>query len=218
MRKTNQTWRSAGVFFLLFIVFTLLLRFVDVQAIGPQGSSVGFASINGFVHKLTGVHMNWYEITDKLGYLALATAPVFAFVGILQLVQRKSLLKVDKSILVLGAFYVVVLVAYALFELLIVNYRPVLIDGILEASYPSSHTMMSVCFMSAAITECKLLLKNQTVCRILQILCTVLMVVIVVGRLISGVHWFTDIVGGLMISSALVLAYLSVLRSLRVKH
>ncbi len=214
MQKKTGNFIITGIWVILFILFTVLIQTVDVNAIGPKDSSVGFASINGLVHEFLGVHRLWYTITYWLGFIPLSTAGVFAVIGLMQLVQRRSLLKVDKSIIALGIFYGVTIIVYVLFEFYIVNYRPILIDGYLEASYPSSHTMMACCFMAAAMLECGVLVKDKTVNLIVRIASVIIMAVIVIGRLVSGAHWFTDIIGGLLISGALIMGFYSVLSML----
>ena len=128
----------------LFVVWTLLVSFVDLRAIGPQGSTVGFGALNYFIHNLTGVSMTLYTVTDWLGLVPIVTALSFAILGLVQLIKRKSLLRVDYSILALGVFYIAVIVIYALFEIVVINYRPILIDGALESSYPSSTTITAI--------------------------------------------------------------------------
>ena len=127
MKQQNKTslWIAIGSL-TAFVLWTILVGHVDVQPIGPRGSSVGFAAINGAFHKWTGVHWALYTITDWLGLLPLGMALGFAVLGLVQLVRRKNLLKVDYSILVLGGFYIVVAAAYLLFEEAVVNYRPVI--------------------------------------------------------------------------------------------
>lgn len=210
-KKKRQNFVMTGVFMLLFVVFTILTKMVDVQPIGPENSNVGFAAINRFVHEATGVNMIWYQITEWFGVLAILTAFFFAAVGLIQLVQGKSLRKVDESIIALGIFYILTAVIYVFFEKCIVNYRPILMDGILEASYPSSHTMMVTSLLGAAIIESGVLIKNKRLHAIIKIVLIVIIIVTVVGRLISGVHWFTDIVGGIFISSALLMGFYSVI-------
>lgn len=194
----------------LFVLWTIAISHVDVQAIGPKGSTVGFATFNGFFHELTGVHMLIYTITDWLGLVPLCFALGFAFLGLVQLIKRKSLLKVDYSILVLGGFYIIVIAAYVLFEIFIINYRPVLIEGYLEASYPSSTTMLVMCVMPTAIMQLNSRIRNKGLRKTIACAIVVFTLFMVVGRLISGVHWFTDIIGGALLSTGLVMLYYSV--------
>ena len=107
----------------------------------------------------------------------------------------------------LGIFYLVVLGTYLLFEELAINYRPVLINGVLEASYPSSTTLLVLCIMPTAALQLKVRLKNAVLKRCAVVGITVFTVLMVVLRLFSGVHWLTDIVGGVLLSGGLVCLY-----------
>ena len=208
MKKENQrSFCIATCMLLAFLLWTAAIQFVDVQAIGPKESSVGFATINQFVHNLTGVHMSLYTITDWLGLVPLSFVMGFALLGLIQWIKRKHLLKVDYSILVLGGFYIVVMTVYVLFEMVAVNYRPVLIGGILEASYPSSTTMLVMCVMPTAIMQFNARIKNNVLKRCVASAIIAFIVFMVIGRLISGVHWLTDIIGGALFSTGLVLLY-----------
>ena len=212
MKKENQrNFCIATCMLFAFFLWTATIQFIDVQTIGPQGSSVGFATLNGFVHNLTGVHMSLYTITDWLGLVPLAFVMGFALLGLVQWIKRKYLLKVDYSILVLGGFYIVVMAVYMLFEVFVVNYRPVLIGGILEASYPSSTTMLVMCVMPTAVMQFNARIKNNILKRFVASAITAFVVFMVIGRLLSGVHWFTDIIGGALLSAGLVLMYRAII-------
>lgn len=208
MKKRNL--RNIGVtigLFASFILWTVAITILDVQAIGPNGSSVGFAIFNGLFHKLTGVHMEIYTITDWLGLIPLCFALGFAILGLVQLIQRKSFLKVDYSILVLGGFYILVIASYLFFEKFVINYRPVLIEGNLEASYPSSTTLLVLCIMPTAMMQLNTRIRNNTTKKVILSLLAIFTAFMVIGRLISGVHWFTDIIGGVLLSTGLVMLY-----------
>ena len=194
----------------VFVLWTVLIRFVDVEAIGPRQSSVGFATLNGYIHNLTGVNMSLYIITDWLGLVPIGVAFGFAVLGIVQCIKRKSLLKVDRSILALGGFYIVVMAVYILFEIVVINYRPTLIDGYLEASYPSSTTILVMCVMPTAMMQLRTRIKNDLFRRCVMLTITVFIIFMVIGRLVSGVHWITDIIGGALLSTAIVLMYYSI--------
>ncbi|MBQ1992701.1 MAG: phosphatase PAP2 family protein [Clostridia bacterium] len=206
-RKRNFT--ATGILFALFGLLTLLVLKVDVQPIGPNSSTIGLATINQLIWNLTGENIIWYHITDWLGLVGIFTAFGFAVFGLVQLIKRKSLLKVDPDIYILGAFYILVIVCYCFFEINIVNYRPVLMNGYLEASYPSSHTMIICCLMGTAMLQFKSRIINKIVLRIVNTISMAIIIVTVIGRLISGVHWFSDIIGGLLLSGALIMLYYS---------
>ena len=190
-----------------FVLWTILLSVVDVQHIGPQESAVGFATVNGWFHDLTGVHMGLYVLTDWLSLIPLGIVLWFAILGLSQWIRRRSLRKVDADILLLGGFYGLVLLMYVLFEGLEINYRPVLIEGILEASYPSSTTMLVLCVMLTAVMQAKIRIQNSKRKMVVTWAVWAFTVFMVVGRLISGVHWLTDIIGGMLLSGGLVMLY-----------
>ena len=195
-----------------FVLWTLLLRLVDVKAIGPEGSSVGFSALNGFIHEKIGVNMYLYNITDWLGLVPIGVALGFAILGLIQLIKRKSLLRVDRSILALGVFYIIVVAVYLFFEIVVINYRPVLIEGCLEASYPSSTTMLVTCVMPSAAMQARERIKNKALRQGVIIVIIAFIAFMVVGRLLSGVHWITDIIGGALFSLGVVMAYKSFLQ------
>lgn len=208
MKKENKKSFLIAVFFLtVFILWTVLIRFIDVKAIGPQNSSVGFATLNGLFHKLTGVNMTLYTITDWLGLVPIAVCLGFGVLGLTEWIKRKSILKVDFTILVLGLFYIIVIAVYLLFEEVVINYRPVLINGYLEASYPSSTTMLVMCVMPSAIIQFNSRIKNKKFKTFICLIITAFIAFMVIVRLISGVHWLTDIIGGILLSTGLVGMY-----------
>ena len=208
--KFNRKLLSAIACLLAFAVWTVILCSVDRQAIGPCNSIVGLANINLFVHQLTGVHLSLYVITDWLSIIPLGICTGFATLGAVQWIRRKKLAKVDHSILVLGGFYLLVAAAYLLFEVCIINYRPVLLNGVLEASYPSSTTVLALCAMISAMLRWKHRISNSHLRRCVLLISALFTAFMVIARLLSGVHWFSDIIGGILLSAGLLLLYDSI--------
>lgn len=207
LKKSKQSLIMAASLFLLFIIFTVMVKTIDVRPIGPEQSSVGFASVNKFVFELFGVNPLWYNVSEWMGAAAMATAFGFAMAGLFQLVTRRSIRKVDVPILVLGAFYGILAACYVFFEVVVINYRPVILTqgSVLEASFPSSHTMASICIMATAMIEFHDYLRKRRGWLMAADTAAVLILVLtVVGRMLSGVHWFTDIVAGVILSAALI--------------
>jgi len=211
MKKRNRiNFAITGGLLILFVIYTVALLYIDIRPIGPENSEVAFAAINEPIKNLFSFNMFLYEITDLLEFIAIFIALGFGVLGLVQLIKRKSLLRVDSNILVLGGFYLLVIAVYIYFEHNFVNHRPVLIDNVLEASYPSSTTMLVMCVMPTAMMQFHRLIQNKMVRKIVNIIMGVFTIFMVAGRLISGVHWFTDIIGSILLSSALVMLYYSV--------
>lgn len=208
MKKQGKKYLlTAGILLAAFVGWTVLVSLIDVRPIGPRGSSVGMSSLNGWFHALTGVHMWLYALTDWLGLVPIAVALGFAVLGIVQWIKRKSFLRVDADLFALGAFYIAVMAAYLFFEAVVINYRPIEIEGVLEVSYPSSTTLLAACVMSTAMMQIHARIRGRWLRRGVMGMMCAFSCFMVIGRLISGVHWVTDIVGGLLLSAALVLLY-----------
>ena len=208
-----KKWCLAVALLLAFVVWTGLVSVVDVGAIGPNGSSVGFSALNGWFHEVTGVHMILYHVTDWMGLVPVAVGFAFAILGLCQWIHRRRIDKVDFSILALGVFYLVTIGAYLLFEYVVINYRPVLISGFLEASYPSSTTLLVLCVMPTALVQTNRRIRRHGLRQIVQAVTVAFILFMVVGRLVSGVHWLSDIVGGILLSGGLVSLYTAAIQN-----
>ena len=206
-KRTLKNFAAAGLLLAAFLIFTILVQCIDVQPIGPNGSLVGFAAVNGRFHALTGVHWTLYYLTDWLGLIPIMITLCYAVLGFVQLIRRRSLWKVDASILILGGFYLIVIGMYLLFNVCVVNYRPVLIKNVLEASYPSSTTVLVLCVHVTAMMQLCDRMRRGAARTIVLCALGVFTVFMVLARLVSGVHWLTDIIGGVLLSAALVLLY-----------
>lgn len=210
MKKKNII--TSITMIILAVIYTILVKIIDVAPIGPNNSEVGFSKINGFFHNLLGSNMTIYKITEILGIIPLLMAGIYAIIGSVELIKRKSLTKVDYEIYALAGLYVVVLGLYVFFEKCIINYRPILIDGVLEASYPSSHTLMALCICGSSIIVNKRIF-HKKIFNLENKLSIFLMITIILGRFISGVHWFSDIIGAIFISLALLSSFYTAISS-----
>ena len=214
MKRNFRFWFGAGLL-ALFVIYTVSLTVVDLQPIGPQGSWVAYAGLNKAVHELFGVHMILYHITDWAGVVAIFVAVAFAVLGLIQWIQRKHILKVDSNLLALGVVYIVVFGVFVFFEYRMINRRPVLINGYLEASYPSSTTMLAMCVLPTAMMQFRQYIRKMWLRNTVNILCGVFTAFMVLGRLVCGVHWFTDILGGMIFSAGMIFLYTGVMNMLK---
>ena len=213
MKHTAKSDLTAGTVLLgAFTLWTILIRHVDVQAVGPNGSKVGFAVFNVWFHRITGEHMLIYTITDWLGLVPIIICICFGVLGLKQWIKRKSMLRVDPDILILGVYYILVIFGYLFFEMVPINYRPVLINGILEASYPSSTTLLVLSVMPTLMYQVNRRIENPSVRKITKAFGILFSAFMVIGRLTAGVHWATDIAGSVLLSSGLYLLYRSAVK------
>ena len=210
MKETKRKELLAGIILLVaFVLWTVLIRNIDVQNAGSNGTAVGFATINVWFHQLTGVHMLVYKITDWLGLVPIIICMCFGVLGLVQLIKRRSILRVDPDILLLGVYYVLVIACYLIFEMIPINYRPILINGNLEASYPSSTTLLVLSVMPTLKYQSDRRIANPITRKAIVLFVFAFSSFMVMGRLISGVHWATDIIGSVFLSSGLFMVYRS---------
>lgn len=219
MNKKNLIISIALV--VVAIVYTLLVNVVDVQKVTVNAIEtemtdeieVGFATVNTAVANTLGYNNTCYKISKYLGYAALLFVAGYGLVGLMQLVMRKSFFKVDKEIYMLGGFYAAVLALYVLFEKVVINCRPIILDAAEwpEASFPSSHTLLALCMCGSALLINKKLFKEIKWIKIVNIIACVVLVGTVCTRFVSGVHWLTDIIGGIIISAALLQVFNTIL-------
>ena len=208
MKEKRNLLAGAGLIG-AFALWTVLIRWVDVQAVGQNGTKIGFADYNVWFHQLTGVHMTLYTITDWLGLVPIFICLCFGVLGLVQLIKRRSLLRVDPDILLLGIYYVLVIACYLIFEMIPINYRPILIEGRLEASYPSSTTLLVLSVMPTLMFQANRRVSNAMIRKAVAVFVIAFSAFMVIGRLISGVHWATDIIGSVLLSAGLYMLYRS---------
>lgn len=207
--KDKKQFLPAAVLFGLFVLWIILLKTVDVAAIGPENTKVGFSHLNAAVHNVFDFSPLWYTLTKIGGYLCFVIVAVFVLLGLMQLAVRKDIRRIDRPLTALGGLYLATAIFYVLFEVVIVNYRPVVMPGEehAEASFPSTHTLLAVVVFVSAFLMFGRYVHSETAQAVLQVICIVLLVFTVVGRLLSGVHWLTDIIGGILLGAALLCVY-----------
>ncbi len=206
-RNKNSALRTGSGLLTAFALWTVLIRLIDVRETEPGGAEIGFATLNLWFHGLTGVHMTLYTITDWLGLVPIAVCLGFGVLGLLQLLRRKSLRRVDSDILLLGIYYILVIFSYLFFEAVPINYRPILIGGRLEASYPSSTTLLVLSVMPTLMLQVGRRSKSAGIKGLVRVFAVSFSAFMVLGRLISGVHWITDIAGAMFLGLGLFFIY-----------
>jgi len=210
-RTANYLKLAIGLF-MAFVVYTVLIKTVDVRAIGPLFSKVGFSHLNDWVRDIVKYNKTWYTVSQFFGYLAIAVCVCFACTGAYQLFTGKQGIRsVSRGIWAVGGLYVALAILYFFFDkVLVINYRPVLgTESILEPSYPSSHTLLAVCVFLSASDQAARMIDRTDVASLISVGCWVAASVTVLSRLLSGVHWITDIFGALILSSSLLFFYLA---------
>ena len=207
MKQANKKLLCSIFTTILFIVYTILVKVVDVKSVPTTSTFVGFGTLNLWFHQLTKENLFLYQLGDWLSIIPLLICAVYAMIGCFQLIKRKSILKVDYQLLILGFYYVLLLGIYLLFEVIPINYRPILINGVLEVSYPSSTTLLVLCIMKTFAYNIKIYLNDKQSKRIIISLTMIYSIFMIIIRILSKVHWITDIIGAILLSNALYYLY-----------
>ena len=203
-------------------IYTILVAAIDRKPIGPEGSKVGWSALNGSFRDAIGQHPAWDKFTDILMVLAILVALSFVAIGVIQLIQCKNIFKVDKIIWGMAGLYIVMALVYIIFDKIIkVNMRPIIEEGgKLECSYPSSHVLVVCTIMASAYYawgKIKFFTERKMILDIARLASIVIMALVVAGRLIAGVHWFTDIFGGVLFAATLVSAFIAAIPMIKFK-
>ncbi len=201
----KKKFLTAGIFAALFIVLTISLCIFDVEAIGPESSKIGLSHFNNAVFTFFGTNKTWDKITDVLIAIAIVGAlSLFAYVAYLAVKRKKA----DRNFIALFGLYTATGIFYLLFEKIIaINYRPILEDGKLAVSYPSTHTLLACVFMWSTAIMLGRFVEKRAVRRSLQAACIILSFIIAYGRIFAGMHWMTDVHGAFFLAAALVFCF-----------
>lgn len=208
----SKEFKIGILFILIFIIWTLSLLMIDVKPLGVNQSDIGFSTLNVWFHQLIGTNMFLYILTDWLGLVPVFICMGFGLLGCIQLIKRRSLIKVDYDLIVLGIYYIIVILSYLLFEKIPINYRPILIEGRMEVSYPSSTTLLVFSVMLSLYEQVNRRIINIQSKNMIHLCIVIFTVFMISGRLLSGVHWLSDIIGSIFISLGYYFLYKGVLQ------
>lgn len=203
---------------LLFLLFLIMLYTVDVKNIGAGVTKVGLCFINNHSFMASNASM-WDKISDVCMYLGIGVIGALFILGVVQLIQRKNILKVDKEILVFGCLVVLMIIIWLFFDkVLIVNNRPILVDGKVECSFPSTHIMItSFALLSGSYYLFKKINKKHLTI-IMYVASAIIVTICFLGRVLSGMHFLTDAVCGLLMGLFLFFSLLAILQFIIKDH
>lgn len=187
-----------------FLALWCCVVFVDVQRVGANDTTLGLASVNLAVFLLLGQDATWDYVTDWLTVVCILVGASVGAKAFFQAVMRKSVKKVDTELYVVLGCYLLALAFVALFEIVPVNYRPLLAQGNLQASFPSTHALICIVsvgetLFTATFRKCRKPLQ-LTICALFALCC----VAVCLGRLLAGAHWLTDVVASVLLGGAIV--------------
>lgn len=154
--------------------------------------------------------MQWEKITDIILITALAVLGVFAVLGLVEWIKRKSLKKVDRELLAMIPPLFLMAATYFIFDhIFILNTRP---NGSGEPSFPSSHTMATATIFLMTMLALKKYVKNKSLRIFLDVVMLILIVLVSVGRVAANMHWTSDVIGALIFSLIFVAIYYLLIR------
>lgn len=209
MKKHIINFSITAALFVVFAVFTIIAKFVDTGLVLTTNTKIGLSSINKPIFDSIKISDAWGTVSTVLFLVAALVALALIVIGVREFIKTKQLSKVNHKILFLIGLYMLTVFFYFLFEILIVNYRPLLDEGLAKASYPSSHTLLVCVVCLSACFVVPDYIKNKPLKITIISLLILISLLTPVTRMLAGMHWFSDIIGSLLLSAALVMCYYS---------
>ena len=71
MSNIKRNFFISEILIILAIIFTILVKAVDVKEFEITKTDIGFSTFNKFVFETIGVNMKWYHITKWLGIIPI---------------------------------------------------------------------------------------------------------------------------------------------------
>lgn len=149
--------------------------------------------------------MDWDLISDVILVTAFAILGALAMLGLIQLISRRSLKKVDHELLMFPIPLAIMAIVYVVFEkFLILNTRP---NGSGEPSFPSTHVMITATIFFMVAVVLPRYIKSKVLCAMFDIIMLILLVLVCTGRILANMHWPTDVAGGVVFASIFAAIY-----------
>ncbi|MBQ3436419.1 phosphatase PAP2 family protein [Candidatus Saccharibacteria bacterium] len=140
--------------------------------------------------------MQWELITNIILISSFVVLAVFAVLGLVQWISRKSLKKVDKQLLWMPLPLLLMAITYVVFDkFIILNVRP---NGSGEPSFPSTHVMVVATIFFVVALALPKYIKSKTARIVLELFIAALIGLTCVGRVVSQMHWISDTIGALV--------------------
>lgn len=206
MTKQGKKWFLAALILTaVFVVLTITVKYVDQKNIGSQ--VIGWATINLWWRDIIGVRNFWQIASHIFAAITLIILVMFLVWQAIALLRRKSFRTMPRHWWFFDLTLIALALCYIVFQIMVINFRPLLIDGVAELSYPSSHVLLLATLWPVFILTLSREVKSRPWLRVASVIGIIVMTVGIIARLLSGYHWFTDIIGGIMLGAVLTCWY-----------
>ena len=207
MQQPKRWWWVAVACTVIFILFTIMVTALDGQTV--DGHRLGLATMNGWWRDLVGVNAAWRVVSDVVAVGTVFGAVGLLIVQIVAVVRGRGLRPVVRDWWGVDLVLISLGICYGLFQIVVINYRPLLMHGVAEASYPSSHVLLFATVWPLLILTLWRMTKRRWVRVTVMVVGMMVMLAGIVARALSGYHWLSDLVGGVLLGVTLVAWYLA---------
>jgi undecaprenyl-diphosphatase len=214
VKKFINLYTILGCSFLVLFIILMLLLNVDKAVIAESGKEVGLSHINNLVSYSYKENIDF--MTDLLMYITFTVVVFEAGLGLYQLIKGKSLFKVDIEIIIFGIALVVMVALWLLFDYVIkINVRP---THEAEGSFPSTHVLITTFLALASHAFICYQYENKFAKYGSLLIAVSIIALVLFGRVASGMHYITDVTGGLFLGLALYFCTFGIIKVFKAKE